>query len=295
MQAARLLSLVTALLVAAGTSAADDWPLPLWQVDGDTNNVYLLGSVHLLRESDYPLSSAIYAAYDDAETLIMELDMDDLDPSRLQSLVTELGSIGDGGSLAELMGKSLYAEAEALAARANIPLNMLASVEPWLAAITVEQLMLQRIGFNPAFGVEAHFVGKAGRDGKAILGLEDIAEQLGFLDALSMSAQRDLLMQTLSEAVDIEPVMDGLVDAWRRGDTDYLEANMLEDMRAYPELYDAIVVDRNQRWTVRIGELLDDDEDYLVIVGTLHLVGDESVPALLEARGRKVRQLGETE
>lgn len=283
------------LLLIAGVlghhASAAGHLLPLWQVEGRENTVYLLGSVHLLRENDYPLDSAIYAAYDDAEILIMELDMDDLDPARMQALVIELGGVADGGSLAGLMGEDLYSEAETLAASINVPLQMLASVEPWLAAITVEQLMLQRIGFNPAFGVEAHFVGKAGSDGKEILGLEEIDEQLGFLDSLSIEAQRELLIQTLSEAIDLEPMMDGLVEAWRRGDTDYLEANMLADMQDYPELYDAIVVGRNKSWVMSIDELLDDTDDYLVIVGALHLVGDDSVPALLEDRGRRVRQI----
>ena len=282
-----------AILMAVATqrAAVADHPLPLWQVDGDRNRIYLLGSVHLLREEDYPLPSALYAAYEDAEALIMELDMDDLDPVQMQALVAELGSLPPGGSLAEVMGRDLYAEAEALAAKIDIPLPMLAGLEPWLAAITIEQVMLQRIGFNPEFGIEAHMVGKAAADQKEILGLEELEEQLGFLDGLSLSAQRSLLLQTLSEAGEIEPMMDGLIGAWRYGDTDYLEENMLEQMQAYPELYSAIVVERNRRWVEGILDRLDDEQDYLIIVGALHLVGEDSVPALLATRGHEARQL----
>jgi uncharacterized protein YbaP (TraB family) len=283
---------LTALCAAASVRvAAADQPLPMWQIDGESNRIYLLGSVHLLREQDYPLPSAIYAAYDDAEALIMELDMDDIDPARMQSLVSEMGALPAGGSLADIMGQELYAEAETLAAEINIPLQMLAGVEPWLAAITIEQLMLQRIGFDPRFGIEAHMVGKAATDRKEIVGLEELEEQLGFLDGLSLQAQRALLIQTLSEAADIAPMMDGLIRAWRSGDVAYLEENMLEEMQAYPELYAAIVVERNRRWVERIVERLDDQQDYLIIVGALHLIGEDSVPALLERRGRTARQL----
>ena len=292
-RARRFTAAAVAILLASATLrvATADHPLPLWQIDGDSNRVYLLGSVHLLRKQDYPLPSALYAAYDDAEALIMELDMDDLDPVHMQALVTELGSLPPGGSLADDMGQDLYAEAENMAAKINIPLSMLASVEPWLAAITIEQLMLQRIGFNPQFGVEAHMVGKAAADRKEILGLEELEEQLGLLDGLSLPAQHSLLLQTLNEAGDIEPMMDGLIGAWRNGDTAYLEENMLEEMQAYPELYSAIVVERNRRWVDDILNRLDDEQDYLIIVGALHLVGEDSVPALLATRGYTARQL----
>ena len=292
--AAKLFACLLAGLAAPASIAAEH-ALPLWQIDGETNRVYLLGSVHLLREQDYPLPSRIDAVYDDAEKLIMELDLDDLDEARAQALVSELGAIADGSSLAELLGDTDYSRASALAAEINIPLQMLASVEPWLAAITIEQLMLQRIGFNPDFGIEAHLVRRASRDGKDIGGLEDIAEQLGLLDALSAEAQSTLLLQTLTDAADIEATMDGLIRAWRRGDVAYLEANMLADMQSYPELYKAIVVGRNRNWVESIEALLDDEEDYLIVVGALHLVGEDSVPAMLRERGRDSVQLRQTD
>ncbi len=270
---------------------ADEHALPLWQVDGDSNRVYLLGSVHLLREQDYPLPSRIDSVYEDAEKLMMELDLDDLDEAQAQALVSELGAISNGATLSDLLGESNYSRASALAAEINIPLQMLATVEPWLAAITIEQLMLQRIGFNPAFGIESYFVQKAGQDGKDINGLEDLAEQLGLLDALSAEAQSLLLLQTLTDAGDIAATMDGLIRAWRHGDVAYLEANMLADMQAYPELYEAIVVGRNRNWVESIEALLDDEDDYLIVVGALHLVGKDGVPAMLAQRGHRSVQL----
>ncbi len=291
--AAPLVCLLAGLITT--TASADEHDLPLWQIDGDSNRVYLLGSVHLLREQDYPLPANIDVVYNDAEKLIMELDLDDLDEARAQALVSELGTITNGATLADLLGESTFAQASAMAAEINIPLQMLASVEPWLAAITIEQLMLQRIGFNPAFGIEAYFVQRAGQDAKEITGLEDIAEQLGLLDALSADAQSSLLLQTLTDAGDIAATMDGLITAWRNGDVAYLEANMLADMQDYPELYEAIVVGRNRNWVSQIEALLDDEDDYLIIVGALHLVGDDGVPAMLAARGHPSVQLRQTD
>jgi hypothetical protein len=268
-----------------------DHPVSMWKLEGSTNSIYLLGSVHLLRAEDHPLPSIIQQAYEDAETLIMELDMDDIDPVEAQSVLTQLGLIHDDRSLNDLMGPDRYAEAEKLANSADIPLAMLAKSEPWLAAITVEQLMLARIGFNPQYGIENHLMEKAGLDDKEIRGLETVQEQLQFLDGMSLDAQRSLLLQSLKESVDIQTIMDELVHAWRHGDIAFMEDNMLDEMKQYPELYRTIVVNRNVSWLEQIEELLDDQDDYLVIVGALHLIGEDGIPSLLDERGREIVQL----
>lgn len=278
-------------LVAAADSGGH--PVTLWMAEGASNTVYLLGSVHLLRKEDHPLPSVIDAAYDDAETLFMELDMDDLDPIATQATINRLGMLDEDQSLRDVMGEDLYDDALLAADALDIPLDMLAQTEPWFAAITVEQLALTRIGFNPMYGIEMHMMAKAIQDGKTIQGFESVEEQLEFLDGLSLGAQRDLLMQTLAESANIRDIMDRLIAAWRMGDIAYMEENLLADIANYPELYESIVADRNRNWANTIDKLLGDDEDYLVIVGALHLIGEDGVPQLLESRGYTVNQLRE--
>ena len=278
-------------LVAAADSGGH--PVTLWMAEGASNTVYLLGSVHLLHKEDHPLPSVIDAAYDDAETLFMELDMDDLDPIATQATINRLGMLDEDQSLRDVMGEDLYDDALLAADALDIPLDMLAQTEPWFAAITVEQLALTRIGFNPMYGIEMHMMAKAIQDGKTIQGFESVEEQLEFLDGLSLEAQRDLLMQTLAEGANIRDIMDRLIAAWRMGDIAYMEENLLADIANYPELYESIVADRNRNWANTIDKLLGDDEDYLVIVGALHLIGEDGLPRLLEGRGYSVNQLRE--
>jgi uncharacterized protein YbaP (TraB family) len=281
------------ILLLAASAAHADHPVSMWQVDGESNRVYLLGSVHLLRAEDHPLPPVIYDAYEDAETLFMEMDMDDVDLVEAQALITELGLLGEGRSLRELMGADAWSEAEALATRVNIPLAMLASSKPWLAAITIEQLMLTRIGFDPAYGIESHLAERAGAEQKEILGLENIRQQFEFLDNMSLESQRALLLQSLEESLDLEQIMDELIAAWRHGDVKFLEENMLSEIREHDELYETIVVERNRDWVVQLENLLDDQQDYLVVVGALHLIGDDGVPQLLARRGFDVTQMSQ--
>ena len=286
-----VVALIAAFLATIPAAAADGQALSLWQVAGQQNRVYLLGSIHLLRREDHPLPAAIYAAYEDADKIIMELDMDDVDPVASQMLTNELGLISDGRTLRDLMGEELYTQATSLADTARIPLSLLDKSEPWFAAMNVEIMMLMRIGFDPALGIENQLMERARADDKEILGFETMRQQLEFLDGLSPSAQREMLIQALSEGSEMQETMDEMILAWRTGDVQFLEDNLLADMADYPELHKVIVVDRNVAWTDEIEELLDESDDYLIVVGALHLVGQEGVPRLLQARGHDVIQL----
>lgn len=280
------------LLLFAGTAAAEEvHPVTMWRMDGAENRIYLLGSIHLLRPGDHPLPGIIDEAYGDADTLVMEMDVDDVDPVEAQRLLSQLGLIQDDRKLRDLMGAESYARAETFAQDVDIPLSMLATSEPWLAAIMVEQLMLERIGFEQQYGIENHLAAKAERDGKEVLGLETVRQQLEFLDGMSLDAQRALLLQSLEESTEIERIMDELVRAWRYGDIGFLKDQMLGEMREYPELYQAIVVNRNRRWVERIEAFARDADDYLIVVGALHLIGDDGLPALLEDSGHELTQM----
>ncbi len=283
------------LLIASWPAAADTeaHPVTLWRANGVSNSVYLLGSIHLLRAEDHPLPSVIDTAYEDAEVLIMELDMDDLDGAAAQQLFNQAGVLRDGTTLRDLMGEELYLKAETAARAIDIPLDLLSQSEPWLAAITVEMMTLFRIGFNPALGIEMHMTSRAIDDGKPIEGLESIDEQMAFLDGLSLQAQREMLMQTLEDSASMATSIDEMIRAWRYGDTGFLESGLLESLAENEELNDALVTSRNRRWVSKIDDLLDEREDYLIIVGALHLVGDEGVPSLLANKGVEIHQLSE--
>ncbi len=284
------------LLAAAAAAPAHDenHPVTLWRVAGESNTVYLLGSIHLLREEDHPLPAVIDRAYAEADVIVMELDMDDLDPAYTQAAFNRAGVLTDGTTLRELMGEGPFAAAEEAAAVIDIPLDMLMQSEPWLAAMTVELMMLYRIGFNPMLGVEMTMTNRAVADGKPIEGLETVDEQLSFLDGLPLEAQREMLLQTLAESASLGESIDVLIEAWHRGDTATLENELLDVIEAQAELNEVLLTNRNRRWVEKILTWLDDDRDYLVVVGALHLVGDGGVPARLAEQGIGIHQLRES-
>lgn len=283
-------ALAAALGLAIGPVPAGADLLPMWTVRGATNEVHLLGSIHFLKPGRDVLPPAVLAAYDDAGALVMELDLDDLDPLAAQTTMQQLGVDPRGRTLEALLGPRDYAAASARATAAGLDLAPLAGVEPWLAALLVSQLQLARLGYDASAGVEQQLVALAARDGKEITGLETLDEQLGALDELPPSVQSAFLLQTLEDAATMDEQVEAIVRAWRRGDSQALATEFLDGLRGQPTLYRRLVVDRNRAWVRQLEGLLDDRRDYLVVVGTLHLVGPDSVIAMLERGGRRPQQ-----
>ena len=278
-----------AILVVAATSAAPTCAAsagPVWSIHrpgGGT--VYLAGSVHVLDAARSRLPPAFDSAWRDAERVVMELDMDDLDPAAAASFLAAHATIGDGENLRTLLGAERFARVDTQARALGLSLDSVAQLEPWAVALALTQLQLVKLGLDPAQGVEQQLTERARAEGKPIAGLETIDEQLGVLDGLSYMDQARFLELTAGESDSMATELDGILTAWRRADTAALERLLLVEYERLPTLYGPLVTDRNRRWLPQIEALLARPDDTLVVVGTLHLVGPNGLLALLKDRG----------
>jgi uncharacterized protein len=264
---------------------------PVWALRGAKNTVYLAGSVHLLRAKDAKLPAAFDKAYADSSALVMEIDMDDLNPLEAQGWMLEHGMYLTEGSLSEVVGKSRFEKLEQESNRLGLPVEAVDRLEPWLAAMTLVQLQYVKLGFDPEQGVEKQLERRARADGKEITGLETLPEQLGLLDELPESDQLRFLDMTLEEMHEMEGQTDGLLAAWRSGDAKKLADLLSEEYEVAPALYRTLVSDRNRRWMPQLEKLLRADTNYFVVVGALHLVGDGGLLEMAKARGFSAKQL----
>jgi uncharacterized protein len=271
-------------LAQAGQPAA-------WELVRGQSTVLLLGSIHVLPASRAELPPLVEDLYARADTLVMELAMDQLDPVAFQQEVSRLGRQPEGRTLADSLGEARWTEASRLARDIDLDLDMLGGVKPWLAALTVTQLRLMQMGFSPEFGIEVQLTGRATRDAKPISGLETTEEQLAVFAGLPDGEQAELLLQSLADAVSLEEDVALILSAWLAGDLERMERELLDSVRAAPSLYEAVVVERNRNWIEPIEALLARPGTHLVVVGALHLVGEDSVVAMLEARGHSLKRL----
>jgi len=282
--------LFIAALFAASASLADSTHHSLWLLHGKTNNVYLLGSVHFLSPAEQ-LPEAIDAAYKDAEAILMEIDMDDLDPLQAQQVVMELGMLPPGQTLDQVVGETVYGELSDQAKKLGLDESLLRRLRPWFAGLTLAQLNLRAMGLDPDSGVEKRLTARAVKDHKPIEGLETLEEQLGLLANLPPKQEKELVTYMLADAEHISDEVGSLLTAWRAGDAAALEKLLKKDLDEHPDLIQPLTTDRNRKWVPKIEQLLNGPKDYLVVVGALHLVGKNSVIDLLQRDGHKVEQL----
>ncbi|MEP6633280.1 MAG: TraB/GumN family protein [Luteimonas sp.] len=275
-------------------------PVPLlWKASSGEKTVYLLGSFHLLKSADYPLSPDVENAFADAESVVFELPPEEMASPTLGLQMAQAALRVDGTQLdSELPPQTAQKLREWLAANANILPAAMASqlqlYEPWFVGLTITVIGMQQDGLDAKLGLDQHFSEEARKAGKPTAGFETGAQQIAFLDGMDKKEQLQFIEEALSESADGSGEIEKLHAAWRNGDAVALWDGMAADMhRQYPALYQRINVDRNDAWLPKIEQRLQSPggDDTLVVVGALHLLGSDGVVEKLRAKGYAVERV----
>jgi uncharacterized protein len=277
--------LVLGGLLLCVTVRADGALHALWELHGRHNTVYLLGSIHVLRPSDYPLSPVMLEAYRDAKSLLMEVNLQEISSAQVQAEMLGSAVLPEGKTLPGVLGSTRYGRADVLAHEVGVELSLFDQFAPWFAAEAISQLQLTQLGFQPEAGIEMYFMERARNDGKTVAGLETVHDQISLFQNMSLDTQAEYLVSSLEQAHDLPKEVDSMVRAWQRGDTQWFANQLQSELGRDPKLYQSVLVARNRKWVPKIEALLDGDVNYLVIVGTGHLVGQGSVIELLKKDG----------
>ena len=303
---ATALLLLTGIVLADGpraaATAAAKPPVPLlWKVSDADNSVYLLGSFHLLKPSDYPLSKDVDAALADAESLVFELPPEEMSSPALGMKMGQAALRGDGTQLnSELPASTIALLDSWLAAnaaelqKAGMTPQVLQMFEPWFVGLMISITEMTKQGLDPKLGLDAHLAAEAAAAGKPTSGLETGAQQIAFLDGMGRKEQLQFLAEALSESKDARQETAKLHAAWRNGEANVLWQDMAVQMKKeYPDLYQRINVARNDAWVPKIEKRLAESssDDTLVVVGALHLLGTDGVVEKLRAKGYTVERV----
>jgi uncharacterized protein YbaP (TraB family) len=283
-----------ALLASACARAEPPTPL-LWKVSDGDNAVYLLGSFHLLRPTDYPLAPSVEAAFADAERVAFEISPAEMDSPELPALMLRAGTLPPGQTLQGSVDAATWTKLQAYAATRGIPVEGFASMEPWFVALLVSVTEMQRLGLDPSQGLDRQLSTRAAAAHKPASGLETAAQQVAALDSMSPTEQQQSLQESLGEAAEFQAEIESLHTLWRQGDADALYARMGKDLRdKYPQLYRRINSNRNAAWLPEVRAMLDAEkaDETLVVVGSLHLLGPDGLVELLRKQGYRVERVG---
>ena len=171
------------------------------------------------------------------------------------------------------------------------------SPETGLLMNQIVLLRLTSLGYQGEHGVEQHYLRQLGQ--RRLLELETLDEQLSLLFNQPMDLQRQLLIDTLAQEADIEPLVAGMIGAWFSGD-DALFMEMFEAQSGDSELTrkftEQLLDHRNHGMADKVqGYLASSDSEerrtYFVWWGLLISIGDQGIIALLAERGITAERL----
>ncbi len=279
---------LSATFLLSGVSVAET---SVWRVSDGNNTVYLGGTVHLLRPSDYPLPEEYEQAYQASSELYFETDISSMSDLSVQAQMLQQLTYSDGRTLKTVLSEDAFTALEDYTATIGMPLVMLEQFKPGMIISTLQVLEFQRIGFTPQ-GVDAFFNTRALGDAKDIGALETIEEQIGFLAAMGEGNESEFILLSLEDLENTNALMEEMITAWRNGDERALQKLFVDDMQQRArELFDSLLRQRNLRWMPQIEAMFEDLDTEFVLVGAAHLIGGEGLVQLLQGKGYEVSQL----
>jgi uncharacterized protein YbaP (TraB family) len=188
------------------------------------------------------------------------------------------------------VGPDIWSDFEAHADKADFDPAIFQGMKPWMAALTLAAFELSNSGYLSAAGLDTHLTQRAKETGKERIALETADFQVGLFAGLTPDQSLDFLRYTLADLETMIPEMDRLYRHWRAGEVEPVEAALLEGFEDFTGVFEKMVVDRNRSWLQPIVDLLEGERDAMVVVGSMHLVGEYGIVNLLRENGYAVEQ-----
>jgi uncharacterized protein YbaP (TraB family) len=260
----------------------------MWKVENAGATLYMLGSIHALREDAYPLPAPIEAAFDEVELVMFEMDVEQMTQAAIKMMAA--GTLEEGQTLEAVVGPETWFDFKVRVGMLDLETSFFNGMKPWMAALTLAAVELTKGGYLATAGIDTYFSQRADETGKKRLALESADFQISLFTSLTPEQSLEFLRFTLTDLEAMIPEMERLYLDWRNGKVAPMQELLLQGYEEFPDVFKRMVVDRNQAWMPKIVELLEGDRDAMVVVGSLHLVGDEGLVELLRREGFTVTQ-----
>ena len=264
---------------------------PVWKIEKNDRVIFIGGSFHMLTPEDYPLPAAFEEAYQQSAQIVFETDIQKAQSPEYQQTMMRQLSYNDGRNLQQVLKEDTYLAVAEFFTNRGIPMAAIVNFKPGMVAMTMTVVELQRLGLV-GVGVDAYYNEKSVNDQKKLGQLESVEDQLEFISRMGEGREDEMLSYTITDIEAIPGMWKKMKDAWRNGDMSKLRDIGISPLKSdFPALYQSIIVDRNNSWMPQIEAILKTREVEFVLVGALHLAGDDGLLAQLASRGYKIQQL----
>ncbi|HHB1596705.1 TPA: TraB/GumN family protein [Vibrio campbellii] len=281
----RLLSVMSSLIVFFTSYSVQAEPQHWLAKKGDMEYM-IIGSVHVGDKTMYPLPKAVTQFLKNSDGLIIEADVRNTEGvtyPKTSLLAKDVLDRTQRKHLAEIASDLGLQEAQLL----NAP--------PWSAALTIQLMLVNKLGYASDQGVDMHLINLADKQKVPVLPLESVQFQLDLI-AGQKDGGKEFLLSSIEEYDGGDKLVQCLIDSWKSGDGSTLEEASMSEQSS-DEFNEAFLYDRNRDWAEKLdsGRMLPKKSgQYTIVVGSLHLVGKDNLIELLEKRGFKIEPLGNT-
>ncbi|MEO9273835.1 TraB/GumN family protein [Marinomonas sp. 5E14-1] len=263
----------------------------VWKVSSETNTVYIGGTIHLLTPQDYPLPKAYDIAYQASSKVIFETNMDTISSAAFQKNLRDKMLYTDGMTLDKILPSDTYQSLVDYLNSRNIPINAVQNLKPSGLAMSLNMIELKHLGYTSE-GVDMFYSRKATQENKPKGWLEEPEEQISALSSFNQENEKQIIEYALDDIKEMPSTMDKLRNSWRRGDMETMASLEIVDLkRDYPDVYDSLLIKRNNLWMPQIETMLNDSQVEFIMVGAMHLAGPDSILKKLKNKGYEVKQL----
>jgi uncharacterized protein YbaP (TraB family) len=268
----------------------------LFKMKSNGHTMHLFGIIHVGVSQFYPLEPVITGALAGASTLALEIDPDQPQAGMTRSLLVH-GMLPEGDSGYADMAPARRDLVERLMRESGLDPAAARPFKPALLASLLSLSEYEKLGYRADLAVD-RFLARLARSGKArVIELESLDAQLALLDRLGRDGQWRFLDEIIDaiESGAQQQESRVVVDAWGSADRralDALWARIAADTSLSGRFAREVLLDgRNGALAGKLAQLLADEENTVAAIGVLHLLGKNSVPELLRARGIEVERV----
>jgi len=277
------------LAIFASTWAAAE--TSVWKAQKGNSIIYLGGTCHVLRETDFPLPPEFEEAYRAAKIVVFETDLGKLQDPATQQRLLKKSMYADGSTIDQHLSAQAYARLSAYCEANSIPLNALRQFKPAMVIMTLTFMELMKSGVSQE-GVDRHYYERAIKDKKIVKGLETVDEQIDYVVSMADGNEDEFVTYSIRDLKTLKQKYATLVHAWRTGDSKKLEELMVTEIQAgSPELYKKLLTDRNRNWLPMIDAFGRTPQREFVLVGVAHLAGPDGIIEALRKKGYLIEKL----
>ena len=268
----------------------------LFKITAGGHSAYLFGTMHMGLPDFYPLEPTITAAVAHASVLALEVDPQ-RDPASMAGAMQKYGFFAPGSNGYKDMAPALRPRLEQVLKARHIEMAAVATLKPWLLSAMLALGEFASQGYRTDLAVDGQLAKAARAAGVPVMELESAEAQLALFDSLTPAEQWRFLEDSIDgieSGKQVDQVRQ-IVDAWRSANQVALEevaAQAEADQSFSGRFVQKVLLDgRNGALADKIDVLLRRENNSVVAIGVLHLLGKDSVPQLLRQKGVKVERI----